>query len=131
MIFSYDYSGMGIPAAPHSTGGTTRGLRMEANLTAGVVAAVSLSPANQSFAGDYRLRFDMWINVNGPFPGGGVGSTEYVTCGLGTAGNKVQWTGTGSTADGCWFAADGEGGASDTSTTSGDFCAYAGATLQG
>jgi len=54
-----------------------------------------------------------------------------VTCGLGTAGNRVQWTGTGSTADGCWFAADGEGQASDTSTTSGDFCAYVGTSLQG
>ena len=130
VIFNYDYSAMGIPAAPHSTGGTTRGLRMGANLTAGMVAAVSLSPTNRSFAGDYRLRFDMWINVNGPLPGGGNGSTEQVTAGIGTAGDRVQWAGTGSTADGCWFAADGDGGAVDTSTTSGDFCAYVGASLQ-
>ena len=130
VIFTYDYSGMGIPSAPHSTGGTTRGVRMEANLTAGVVAALSLAPTNQSFGGDYRLRFDLWINANGPFPAGGTGSTEHVTAGLGTAGNRVQWTGTGSTADGCWFAADGEGQASDTSATSGDFCAYVGTTLQ-
>src|ERR1019366_2081265 len=70
VIFNYDYSTMGIPSAPHSTSATTRGLRMEANLTLGVVAAVSLSPIGQSFAGDHRLHFDMWINANGPFPGG-------------------------------------------------------------
>ena len=131
VTFNYDYSGMGIGSAPHSTGGTTRGLRLEANLTAGVVAALALSPVNQSFAGDYRLRFDLWMNANGPFPDGGAGSTQHATAGVGTAGNRVQWTGTGTTADGYWFAADGEGQASDTSTTSGDFCAYAGTALQG
>ncbi len=87
-------------------------------------------PANQSFAGDYRLRFDMWINVNGPLPGGGTSSTESLTAGIGTAGNRVQWTGTGSTADGYWFAADGDGGVTDTSTTFGDYCAFVGTSLQ-
>ncbi len=130
VTFNYDYSAMGIPSAPRSSGGTTRGLKMEANLTAGAAAAVSLSPLNQAFAGDYRLRFDMWINVNGPLPDGGTGSTEHVTGGVGTAGNRTQWTGASSTADGCWFSADGEGGASDTSTTSGDFCAFAGTALE-
>ena len=130
VTFNYDYSGLGIPSAPHAAGGTTRGLRMEANLTAGVVAALSLSPTNQTFAGDYRLRFDLWINANGPFPGGGNGSSQHSTAGLGTAGNRVEWTGTGTTADGCWFAADGDGGASDTNTTSGDVCAYVTTSLQ-
>jgi hypothetical protein len=130
VTFNYDYSGMGIASAPHSTGGTTRGLRLEANMTAGVVAALSLSPTNQSFAGDYRLRFDLWMNANGPFPDGGTGSSQHSTAGVGTAGNRVQWTGTGSTADGYYFAVDGEGQAGDTSATSGDFCAYAGTSLK-
>lgn len=128
--FNYDYSVLGIPAAPHGSGGTTRGIRMEANLTAGAVAALSLSPVNRSFSGDYRLRFDMWINVNGPFPDGGAGSTEHITAGVGTDGTRVQWTGAGSIADGCWFAVDGDGGAVDSSTTSGDFCAFVGSLLQ-
>ncbi len=128
--FNYDYSVMGIPPAPRSTAGTTRGLRLEANLTGAGVAALSLSPRNQNFNGDYRLRFDMWINANGPFPEGGTGSTEFITAGVGTAGNRVQWTASGSTADGCWFSVDGEGGASDTSSTSGDFCVYVGPSLQ-
>ena len=128
--FGFDYSTLGIPAAPHSNGGTTNGLLMKANISSKVVAALSLSPTNRSFAGDYRLRFDAWINVNGPFPGGGAGSTEFLTAGIGTAGNRAEWTGNAS-ADGYYFSIDGDGGAGASSTTSGDFCAYAGATLFG
>jgi hypothetical protein len=128
--FAWDYSALGIPPAPNAAGGTTRGLRLEANLAAGAPAALSLAPKGRVFTGDYRLRFDMWLNANGPFPDGGAGSTEHLTAGVGTAGNRVQWTGAGSAADGCWFAVDGEGGVSDTSSSSGDFCAYLGAALQ-
>jgi hypothetical protein len=126
--FDYDYSADGIPSAPHSTGGTTRGVKFEANMANGVVAAVSISPVGRSFSGDYRLRFDMWINANGPFPLGGRGSSQHFTAGLGTTGGHVQWTGAG-TVDGYWFAVDGEGQAGDTSTPS-DFSAYVGKTMQ-
>ena len=103
--FAYDYSAMGIPSAPNSVGGTTKGVKFEANMTAGVVAALSISPIGQSFGGNYRLHYDLWMNANGPFPAGGTGSTQHHTSGLGTAGNRVQWN-TG-TADGVWFAATG------------------------
>jgi GH25 family lysozyme M1 (1,4-beta-N-acetylmuramidase) len=130
VAFAFDYSTLGIPSAPNSSAGTTRGLQMKANLVLGVVAALSLSPKSQAFAGDYRLHFDGWINVNGPFPGGGLGSTEFLTAGLGTTGGRVEWTGSGSTADGFYFSVDGDGGVIGSSTTSGDYCAYAGTTLQ-
>jgi len=42
----------------------------------------------------------------------------------------VLWTGAGSTADGTWFAVDGEGQASDTGAIA-DFCAFSGTTVQG
>src|ERR1019366_2456699 len=54
----------------------------------------------------------------------------FLTAGLGTVGNRVEWTGSGTSADGFYFSADGEGGVSSTSTTSGDYCAYVGPTLQ-
>ena len=128
VTFNYDYSTDGIQAAPGS-GGTTRGVKFEANMSVGAAAALSISPVGQAFAGDYRLRFNLWMNANGPFPEGGTGSTQHGTAGLGTAGNRVQWTGSGSIADGYWFAVDGEGQASDTSTTSiNDFCAFSGTT---
>ncbi len=130
VTFNYNHAPDGIVSAPNATNGTTRAVKFEANLTAGVPAAISISPASQSFTGDFRLRFDLWINANGPFPAGGNGSTQHGTSGVGTAGNRAQWTGAGSTADGHWFAVDGEGQASDTSTTSlNDFGAFSGTTF--
>ena len=123
--FSFDYSTLGIPSAPHSTGGTTHGVQMKANLTLGVCAALSISPTEQIFNGDYRLHFDGWINVNGPFPGGGTGSTEFLTAGIGTAGNRSEWP-TNANADGHYFSVDGDGGVSSSSPTFGDYSGYTG-----
>ena len=130
VVFGYDYSGLGIPPAPHSTNGTTLGLQMKVNLSASIAAAVSVSPTNQNFSGNYRLRFDGWINVNGPFPGGGAGSTELLTAGIGTSGTRTEWNGSGSTADGYYFSVDGDGGSSDTTTTTADYNAYIGSSVQ-
>ena len=129
VAFNFDYSTLGIPSAPHSTGGTTLGVQLKANLTLGVCAALSISPTNQSFSGDYRLHFDGWINVNGPFPAGGASSTEYLTAGIGTAGNRTEWT-TNANADGYYFSADGDGGVSASSTTFGDYSGYIGKNWQ-
>jgi hypothetical protein len=129
VAFNYDYAANGIASAPNSTNNTTRGVKFEANVSLGTAAAINISPVGQSFGGDYRLRFDLWMNQNGQFPLGGNGSTQHGTAGAGTAGNKVQWTGSGSTADGYWFAVDGEGQASDSSTTAmNDFGAFSGTT---
>lgn len=128
--FSFDYSTLGIPSAPNSKNGTTRGLQMKANLTNGVAAALSLSPTNQSFTGDYRLHFDAWINVNGPFPNGGNGSTEFLTGGLGTTGARTEWNGSGATADGFYFAADGDGGIAAGNLGLNDYCVFAGTVVE-
>ncbi len=129
VAFAFDYSTLGIPAAPNATNGSTRGLQMKANLASGAVAALSLSPTNQIFAGDYRLRFDGWINVNGPLPAGGSGSTEFLTAGLGTSGTRAEWTGNAS-ADGVYFSINGDGGVTDTVTTTADVNAHLGPTVQ-
>jgi hypothetical protein len=120
---------LGIPVAPSTTNGTTLGVLMKANLSIGATAAVSLSPVSQNFSGDYRVRFDGWINVNGPFPGGGLGSTEFLTAGVGTSGTRTEWTGNAS-ADGFYFSANGDGGSSDTATATADYNAYVGPTVQ-
>lgn len=129
--FAYDHGALGIPSAPGTTNGTTKALRFEANLSAGAVNALNVSPTGQSFPTNCRLRFDMWINANGPLPLGGTGSTEVVTAGVGTAGNRVQWNGAGTTADGFWFTVTGEGGVGDTSSSQGDYVAYVGTSQQG
>ena len=124
VTFGYDYSADGIPAAPNSDGSTV-GVKFEANIAAPTGAeAVSISPVGASFTGDYEVRFDMWINANGPFPGGGGGSTEFLTAGVGTTGDHLQWA--ADTADGAWFGVTGEGG----SGNSGDFRAHIGGTRQ-
>ena len=44
-----------IPPAPNSVGGTTKGVKFEANYTGAGVAALNISPIGQSFGGNYRL----------------------------------------------------------------------------
>jgi hypothetical protein len=105
--FFFDYSTVGIPAAPGGAG--THGMKLQANLTDGVFSGMSVSPIGQSFSGNYVVRFDLWSNYNGPFPAGGSGSTNLSTYGVMTAGTSAQWPGV---ADGVWFANTGDGGSS-------------------
>lgn len=97
--FYFDYSTIGIPPAPNSTNGTTRGMRFLVNqgptpgTTNGVFQGINASPIGQSFTGDYRVRFDMWLNFNGPLPGGGNGSTQCGSFGVGASGSSAQWAG--------------------------------------
>lgn len=117
--FFFDYSTIGIPSAPNSSG-TTYGLRLRANQngsTATFPGGVSVSPIGQSFTGDYTLRFDAWLNFNGPAPGGGSGSTQITGAGIGTAGTSAQIA--GGVIDSINFGTSGEGG------TTADYRAYA------
>ena len=121
--FNFDYSTLGIPSAPNSAGGTTRGLKLTVNKDdVADVAGVSAYPKGQTFSGDFALRADMWLGYNGP-AFGGTGSTEYGTLGINHTGNRVTWDDANLTdSDGVWFAADGEAGTG----TSGDYRAYEG-----
>lgn len=118
--FYFDYSTVGIPPAPHSTGGTTRGMKLQANLDAGVAGGVSVSPAGKSFVGDYALRFDLWSNYIGQTDdgtlidgiwGGAAGSTHMSNYGIlssGTGNNYAQgsW---GGEAEALYFSNSGDG----------------------
>jgi hypothetical protein len=106
--FNWNYAEMGIPSAPHSTGGTTHGLKLEANIGAPTFTGLSVSPAGFGVEGDYRLSFDMWINYNGPLPAGGTGSTMSMSAGVGTTGDIAQFPGT--SVQGVLFSVTGEGG---------------------
>jgi len=83
--FSYDYLGLqGIPSAPHSAVGTTRGVFIQVNkleATAGGAAAMNLYPAGQSFSGNYALRADMFLSF------GAAATTEHAQLGLNQSGN--------------------------------------------
>jgi hypothetical protein len=111
--FGFDYSSLGIPPAPHSAGGTTMGLRMRANslaLGTASFSGISVSPKNQNFTNDFRLRYDMWINFPGPLTLGGSGSTQLGTAGI-TSGTRPQWIGGALTPrDSVYFGISGDGG---------------------
>ncbi len=106
--FFFDYSTVGIPSAPNS-GGTTNGMKLQANLTAGIFGGHSVSPTGLNLSGDYTLSFDVWSNYNGPLLFGGSGSTNLSTYGILTSGALTNSPGT---ADGVWFATTGDGGSS-------------------
>jgi hypothetical protein len=105
--FSFDYTTIGIPPAPHSTGGNTKGLKMSPDITAGsllgaaAVSGVSVSPTNFSISDNFDMHADMWINYNGAIPppatlttgNGGSGSTIVYGCGYGTVGATPQVAG--------------------------------------
>lgn len=105
--FAYDYSVMGIPPAPNS-GGSTIGVKLDANLEApGTAESLTLHTV-ASYTGSYQVKFDAFINVVGPFPEGGGGSTNYLTAGVGGDGtslNRVTATGVGG-----WTAVNGDNG---------------------
>src|ERR1051325_2326463 len=121
--FAFDYSTVGVPAAPNSNG-TTLGLLLRANrpLDVGALSGVSVSPNGQTFTGNYLLEFDLWENFPGPAPGGGAGSTQLTGAGIMTSGSVPHYAGSG---DGLWFAATGEGQAS-----SADYRVYLGGVNQ-
>jgi hypothetical protein len=112
--FFFDYSTVGIPSAPNA-GGTTRGMKLQANLSAGVFSGMSVSPTGQSFTGDYALTFDVWSNYIGNETNGinniaaTTGSSMLSQFGILTSGTVANWPGVG---DGVWFTA-----MSDTSST--------------
>ena len=120
--FFYDYSALSIPSAPNSTGGSTRGMQLRANMSGNIFSGLSVSPLGEGFSGDYVLRFDMWLNYNGRLDGGGNGTTQLAGAGVGTSGTTAQWAGF---ADGVWFASTPDGGSAS------DYRAYSPLALTG
>jgi hypothetical protein len=114
----FDYSTAGIPQSPHSTGQGTHALKLAANLDSSIQvfpSGVSVSPAGFGITENFVMHWDGWWNYNGPFTGGGSGSTQIGGAGYGTAGTTAQVAGV---ADSVYI-----GGSTDGNTTS-DFRVY-------
>ncbi len=117
-----------IPPAPNSIRGPTKGVRFTVNNndTDGAIAGLNIYPKNQTFSGNFALKFDMWLNYPGNAGGTGTGvtgTTEFAIFGINHLGTEVNWGATnGATmTDGIWFGVDGEGGTVGT-----DYRAYLG-----
>jgi hypothetical protein len=121
--FFYDYSGIGVPAAPNGTG--TRGLKMTCNNVGNTFNGLSVSPNGQSFAGNYTVSFDMWQNYAGPLGPGGNGTTQLSLYGIGATGSTASWIGgwTAGGAQGLGFGTTLDGGSAS------DYRAYSSAAL--
>lgn len=103
--FFFDYSTVGIPTAPN--GSDSHGLKMQANVRGtGVFSGMNVVLNSQTFTGDYTLRFDAWQNFQGPFPGGGSGTTQMTGAGVG-ATNASQWFGAAMTGVSVYASGDG------------------------
>ena len=107
----FDYSTVGIDPAPNSTGNTTIGMKLGANLNSANAPAtgipgISASPTGQSFSGDYALSFDWWSNYIGPLNVGATGSTMLSNYGIMSSGTAANYPGS---ADGVFFSATGDG----------------------
>jgi hypothetical protein len=107
--FAFDYSTVGIPSAPNSTGGSTKGMKLQASLFSNALGGFSVSPNGLNLTGDYILECDAWSNTLGPFPTGGSGSTNLSSFGILTSGTVSN---TVSSGDGIWFNYTGDGGSS-------------------
>ncbi len=109
--FNFDYSTIGIPEAPNSTGSAaTTGLKMVANAFFGAFGGGSVSPTGLDLGtGDYVLKFDWWNNFHGPAPAGGSGTTQISYGGVLTSGTANNAAGI---SDSVFFAQTLDGGSS-------------------
>ncbi|MEK7780153.1 MAG: immunoglobulin domain-containing protein [Verrucomicrobiota bacterium] len=124
-IFGFDYSTVtyptNIPPAPHSSGGTTKGLYLTVNKdTTPAAAAVNLYPVGQSFSNNFALKFDLWINWRDIDT-----STEHALFGINHSGDVTNRVGQ-SPSDGLFFAVEGEDDSLPTSTTLRDYSVFRG-----
>jgi hypothetical protein len=112
--FNFDYSSIGLPPAPHSSGGTTRGLKLTANKDGTASAAgVNVYPNAVSFSNEYVLRFDMYHTFDSALPG----TTEHAIFGLNhssTRTNRALSAGGLVGGDGVWAAIESDGSASSS-----------------
>lgn len=115
VAFNYDYSLDGLPPAPHSDGGTTRGLKLAVNKnegTANGAAGVNVYPDDLSLSNEFALRFDMYLRF-----GVASGTTEHAIFGInhsGTRVNRALSSGGLTGGDGVWFAVETDGSASSS-----------------
>lgn len=121
VTFAYNYGaapgsgGLSIPAAPHTTDGSTVGLRvrtdnLQSTASAGVVGTSEIITKNLSLGAAYKVTVDVWSNYIGGsnLSASGSNGTTGVAVGVGTKGNALQYFGGN---DGLLFAGFGDNAA--------------------
>jgi len=124
--FTVGAQSFNIAEAPNSVGGAaTRGMLLRANISAGAGAAINvlLGSTPQSFSGDYRLTYDVWMNSTlGQAPQ--TGTTEQTLWGIGVnnTGALEAATGRGNGAVGTygWLTSENGSGSEDSAINAND-----------
>lgn len=115
LFWGYDFSAS-IPLSPS---GSAFGLKVSVNNTSGVANTVNLF-TQQSFSGDYTVKFDMYLN----YAGGG--TTEQALFGINHSGNNLLRNAGAYTSDGVWFGVTGDGGIGAGGSTTVDYAIWTG-----
>jgi hypothetical protein len=125
--FLYDYSALGIPAAPHTTGASTLGLRLrvdnlQSSTSANAVGAIDVATKGLTLPATYTMSVDVWGNYIGGtnISGSGTNGTTGVGMGIGTAGTSLQ---SPNGNDGLFVSAFHDGG--NTPASNSDYRVYA------
>jgi hypothetical protein len=108
--YAFDYSTLGIPAAPHGT--DTLGAKLDVNLTnqglASEAEGLNIYPTGRTFSGDFVLRFDAYARVAG---GTAPATTEDLLGGVNATGTRANWFSFhGPGTDGVFYGASADGG---------------------
>jgi len=103
--FAFDYVAAGLPLAPRSQPGSSKGLRFTVNDTAGAVDALTAFHNTAITAPHYRLTVDVWMN----FIVGGF-TTEHAHVGVGGDGLTFNQLFSPISGSGAYIAFDGDGG---------------------
>ena len=102
--FAHDYSTDGIPSAPRSAGGSTRGLKLTANDMAGNADAWTLFHDTPVTSDHYFVIVDVWMNYGTFGP-----STEFAHVGVGGNGTTFNSMASPISGSGMFMAFDGDG----------------------
>ena len=98
--FYYDYSALGIPSAPNTTDGSTRGLRLRVDnlqssvgTVVGAVEVATTSVSLPSLPSQYVISADVWGNYIGgtSIAASGANGSTGAAMGVGTSGTSLQY----------------------------------------
>jgi hypothetical protein len=108
VTFAYDYVAASIPLAPRSGVGTTRGLRITANDSAGTAEAITVFHNTQLVGWvECTLTIDVYLGVTGT-----TGTTEHAHIGVAGDGSTVNQLFSPVSGTGHFLAMTGDGGSS-------------------
>ncbi len=89
--FAFDYSSLGIPAAPGTTDASTLGLKVTLNdipFQGGEQVSLNFFSKDETFSGNYKMSYDLWLEGFDPGEGS---ATESILAALNTDETAIDF----------------------------------------